>query len=86
MEKRLIHLTLSTKKNFVMIQVRNYCEGTIKLRDGYPVTTKADKSAHGFGIKSIKYTVEKYRGTVTFDVNKNWFELRILIPQPGEKQ
>ncbi len=85
-EKRLIHLTLSTKKNFVMIQVRNYCEGTIKLRDGYPVTTKADKSAHGFGIKSIKYTVEKYRGTVTFDVNKNWFELRILIPQPGEKQ
>lgn len=85
-EKRLIHLTLSTKKNFVMIQVRNYCEGTIKLRDGYPVTTKADKSAHGFGIKSIKYTVEKYSGTVTFDVNKNWFELRILIPQPGEKQ
>ena len=85
-EKRLIHLTLATKKNFVMIRVGDYCEGTMKLRDGYPVTTKADKSAHGFGIKSIKYTVEKYRGTVTFDVNKNWFELRILIPQPGEKQ
>lgn len=80
-EKRLIHLTLSTKKNFVMIQVSNYCENNIKLKDGYPVTTKADKSNHGFGLKSIKYTVEKYRGTVTFDVNKNWFELRILIPQ-----
>ena len=82
-EKRLIHLTLSTRKNFVMIHVSNYCENNIKMKDGYPVTTKADKSIHGFGIKSIKYTVEKYRGTVTFDVNKNWFELRILIPQPN---
>ena len=80
-EKRLIHLSVSTKKNFVMIQVRNYCESKIKIKDGYPVTTKADKSNHGFGIKSIKYTVEKYQGTVTIDVNKNWFELRILIPQ-----
>lgn len=82
-EKRLIHLSVSTKKNFVIIQINNYCENQIKLRNGYPVTTKADKSSHGFGLKSIRYTVDKYKGNVTFDVNKNWFELKILIPRGG---
>ncbi len=72
-EKRLIHLSVSPKKNFILIQINNYCENQIRMKNGYPVTTKADKSSHGFGLKSIRYTVEKYHGTVTFDVNKNWF-------------
>ena len=82
-EKRLIHLSVSTKKNFVIIQINNYCENQIKIKNGYPVTTKADKTSHGFGLKSIRYTVDKYHGNVTFDVNKNWFELKILIPRGG---
>jgi ABC-type Na+ transport system ATPase subunit NatA len=83
LEKRLIHISVTQKKNFVLIQVNNYCETSIRIKNGYPVTTKADKSSHGFGIKSIRYTVEKYNGTLTFDLNKNWFELKILIPQAG---
>ncbi len=82
-EKRLIHISVSPKKNFVIIQINNYCENQIKIKNGYPVTTKADKSSHGFGLKSIRYTVDKYHGSVTFDVNKNWFELKILIPRGG---
>ena len=82
-EKRLIHISVSPKKNFVIIQINNYCENQIKIKNGYPVTTKADKTSHGFGLKSIRYTVDKYHGNVTFDVNKNWFELKILIPRGG---
>ncbi len=82
-EKRLIHLSLSQKKNFVLIQINNYCEGTITMKNGYPVTTKADKGNHGFGLKSIRYTIEKYHGTLTFDLKDNWFELKMLIPQGG---
>ena len=80
-EKRLIHLSLSQKKNFVLIQINNYCENTITMKNGYPVTTKADKGNHGFGLKSIRYTVEKYHGTLNFDLNDNWFELKMLIPK-----
>ncbi len=82
-EKRLIHLAISQKKNFVLIQISNYCENTIAMKNGYPVTTKADKSNHGFGLKSIRYTVEKYHGTLNFALNDNWFELKMLIPQGG---
>ncbi len=82
-EKRLINLSVAPKKNFILIQVNNYCENTLKMKNGYPITTKADKLNHGFGLKSIRYTVEKYHGTVTFDIKKNWFELKILIPRGG---
>ncbi|MBE5826830.1 MAG: sensor histidine kinase [Butyrivibrio sp.] len=82
-EKRLIHIAVSPRKNFVLIQINNYSENRIQLKNGYPVTTKADKGNHGFGLKSIRYTVEKYHGTITFGQNKNWFELKILIPQGG---
>ncbi len=82
-EKRLIHLSISPKKNFVLIQINNYCESNLTMKNGYPVTTKADKGSHGFGLKSIRYTVEKYHGTLNFDLKDNWFELKMLIPKGG---
>ncbi len=82
-EKRLIHLTVSAKKNFVYIAVENYCE-TKPVPDEHHFfrTTKADKENHGYGLRSIRYSVEKYGGTVTAELNNNWFELHILIPKP----
>lgn len=86
-KKRLIHVTVSAQKNFVFIQVSNYCEQELKREGGQmPATTKSDKKNHGFGLKSIRYSVEKYGGTVSVDMQRNWFELRILIPQNFENQ
>lgn len=81
-QKRLIHVSVSAQRNFVFIQVSNYCEGELKRGEGQiPKTTKRDKKNHGFGLKSIRYSVEKYGGSVSVDLKKNWFELRILIPK-----
>ena len=79
-EKRLIHLMVTGQKNFVFIQVSNYCEQRPDIRDGRILTTKSDKKNHGYGIKSIRYSVEKYKGNVEYGMNKDWFELKILIP------
>lgn len=80
-EKRLIHLSVSSRKNFLFIQVENYCEQVVKMEGNFPMTTKTDKINHGYGLKSIRYTTEKYGGTVTASLNQNWFELKILIPE-----
>lgn len=79
-EKRIIHLEISAKKQFVYAEIRNYCDREIKMKNGFPVTTKADPGNHGFGIKSIGYTVSRYGGTIQFDVKDQFFSLRILIP------
>lgn len=81
-EKRLIHVSVSAKRNFVFIKIENYCESAIvKNEQSLITTTKVDKQNHGFGLRSIFATAEKYGGSVDFGRNHNWFELKILIPR-----
>lgn len=79
-EKRLIHVTVSKQKNFLILRFENYCEEELKYKEGSLVTTKKEKEYHGYGLKSIRYTVNKYEGAVTIEAKDNWFELKILIP------
>ena len=47
--------------------------------DGLPKTTKSNKDYHGFGTKSIKMIVNKYRGDLKITTKKNIFTLSILF-------
>lgn len=81
-EKRLIHVSVSRQKNFLMIRFENYFEGVLERDVDTVKTTKADERYHGYGIKSIRYTINKYDGAVDIQAKDNWFELKILIPLP----
>lgn len=81
-ERRLIHLSVSAKQNFIFIQVSNTCETEIRRgEDMSLLTTKADRKNHGYGLKSIRYSAEKYGGSVSYEIKNGWFELRILLPR-----
>jgi hypothetical protein len=80
-EKRLIRIALYSRNKFIMVCCENYFEGNIQLENGIPPTTKSDKDNHGFGLKSIRYTAEKYGGSMTINIEETWFMLRILLPQ-----
>ena len=79
--KRMIHVDAFSEKSFLIIRFENYFEGNINFERGIPVTTKTEKSLHGYGLKSLRYTVHKYKGEVQIDTEDNWFSLRILIPR-----
>ncbi len=78
--KRVINLALFKQNEFIMIRMENYSEEALEFEDGLPTTTKQDAMNHGYGIKSIKRSVEKYDGNLTIHLDDNWFVLRILIP------
>ena len=79
-EKRIIHLTVSKKNSFIIIVVENYCEEKV-LKEGEELTTtKGNKQYHGYGIKSIKYSIEKYEGFVNITNENNWFRVEMIIP------
>jgi sensor histidine kinase regulating citrate/malate metabolism len=52
------------------------------MENGSIATTKREKGFHGYGIKSIQYTVNKYDGAVDINAKNNWFDMQILIPIP----
>lgn len=79
-EKRLIHVTVSRQKNFLLLRFENYCEEIPEYKGEYPVSTKKEKEFHGYGLKSIRYTIDKYNGALNISTEDNWFMLKILIP------
>lgn len=79
-EKRLIHVTAYSQKNFLIIRFENYYEGKVELGEDLPATTKEDAKFHGYGLKSLRYTVTKYGGAVDVSAQDQWFNLKILIP------
>ena len=80
-EKRLIHVTVSQVNNFVMIRIENYYEDAIRTDGENFLTTKDNKKYHGYGIKSIKYTADRYDGAVYINTDNNWFDIKIAIPK-----
>jgi sensor histidine kinase regulating citrate/malate metabolism len=82
-EKRLIHVTVSRQKDFLMIRVENYFEGELQMEQGNLLTTKGNKELHGYGIKSIRYTAGKYDGVVEISTGDQWFTLQVMIPIPS---
>lgn len=80
--KRIISLRIGTKGSFLSIHIENYLGHEVRLRDGLPLTSKADTAYHGFGVLSIRHTVEKYDGTMSIRTDRNLFRLDILIPIP----
>ena len=81
-EKRAIAVSVWSKSGLLLIQFENYYEKELRFENGIPATTKADKNDHGFGIRSIGYTVKKYGGHLTISAEDHLFLLSISIPLP----
>lgn len=82
-EKRLIDVVVFMEKKFLFINIMNPIESKLKFENGIPLSTKIRNGYHGFGLKSIQYTVEKYEGYMKVVTENQVFSLKILIPIQG---
>jgi hypothetical protein len=78
--QRMIRVSVSKKNSFICILVENYYEKDTENSDKFLRTSKKDDRYHGFGIRSIRYAVQKYGGYVKINVLDHWFRVEILIP------
>ena len=88
-EKRVITFRSRMDTQTVFVTIRNPIAGEIKTKNGLPQTSKPDKSAHGYGFRSIKKAAAKYGDeNVSFLLEDGVFELRLFLnynanPQNG---
>lgn len=85
-EKRVIGFTTKQKGNLFSVCLRNFYKEDIVFENGLPVTTKADKDYHGFGIKSIERILEKYGGHISIVTEKDVFILNMLFDLPTDSK
>ena len=84
--KRVIGVTLFRRDGLSVLRVENYCETPPLFRDGLPVTTKQDRTVHGFGMKSMRQTAEKYGGSLSVQVEDHVFVLCVVLPVQPPRQ
>ena len=80
-EQRTIAVSVFSRAGLVLFQMENYYQGALNFDGDLPVTHKADKGYHGFGLKSIRSTAEKYGGFLTIQAEDGIFLLRVTIPR-----
>lgn len=82
-EKRQIDVLIYRQQNFLVMNIINPLEGSLVYEEELPVTTKGDKSYHGFGLRSMRYLVKKYDGCLSVRTEDGCFSLKILMPIPA---
>ena len=82
-EKRVISVTDTGKDGFVNIQIENYFSGDVHFVDSLPQTC-GDPRFHGFGVKSMRYIVEKYGGMLRVYTKGDVFIVEMLFPDIGD--
>lgn len=81
-EERFIGLKIYRQNSFVIINSTNPFSGELKSENGVIVTTKKDRDSHGYGLKSIKYVVERYGGKVDLKTSNGVFSVTVLFIPP----
>ena len=78
-EKRFIHVVASCAGNLLKIKIENAMQGTLVTTGNGPETTKKRKEYHGFGLKNIEKTVQRYDGIMELTTEKGIFIMQILL-------
>lgn len=79
-EMRMIDVLVYVRKQFLMIHIMNPIGSRLEFDGELPVSTKTKNGYHGFGLKSIRFTIQKYNGFMKIDTAENIFSLKMLIP------
>ena len=64
---------------FFLIVENAYDGTTMRIKDGELMTTKSDEEIHGLGMSNMRSCVEKYYGTMQYELGENKFTLTIML-------
>lgn len=76
---RFIKTTIKLHGKCLLILIENSVKDDIKIIDNNIETTKDNKGQHGFGLKNIKESVEKYGGDFNISCMDRKFTLEIMF-------
>ena len=79
-QQKWIRVTVKQSKGMLFVLVENPYTGNLVFEKELPLTTKEDGLYHGYGLKSVKYIVEKYKGKLYIKAEDGVFRVSLLIP------
>lgn len=78
-EEKSIHISSTCSSGFWFLTVRNPIGTPVIIDHGNVVTTKDNKTLHGFGLYSLKTVVQKYDGKVELSADNHSFTVQLEL-------
>ena len=75
-----VYLYTQNSASFSVIKIVNNYTGEIKTRDDRIITSKDDKSKHGFGIQNVSTAAERYNGYLQNFYEDGKFTAIVVLP------
>ena len=72
-------LDIKEKSNLLFIKMTNSFNGEVEKEASAIKSTKADKFAHGFGLRNIENVLEKYHGKMKITYDDCYFTVEIIM-------
>lgn len=81
---RIIDIAVFVRDQFLVINISNPYTEELTFKNGIPLSTKPENGYHGYGLKSIRHSLERYDGTMYISTRNHTYELKMLLPLPRE--
>lgn len=76
---RFLSLTIRRINDMLIIKVENGCSDAPTQENGHLLTSKADKTFHGWGMKSVESAADRYEGTVNTEYKDGIFKSVVTL-------
>ena len=77
--QRFVSVKIQNKVGMTLVEISNPINQELNIVEGKLHTTKKDKEAHGFGMRSMKEIVKRYDGILEYKIYRNNFVLRLIF-------
>ena len=74
-EEKIINVYLSYQKGNLLVRIENTFDGLVNEN----LTTLKSDDGHGYGLKNLRRSVDKYNGTVDVNHEKGLFSVEVLL-------
>lgn len=78
-EPKIISIIIKQQNHILNVLITNPVSEPPIIEDNMIVTIKSDKENHGFGLYSIKRTIQKYKGLCEISCKDNIFSINITL-------
>lgn len=79
-ELKMIIFEANQGKQFFHIKVKNTIGNkNVLIENNYPVTDKANKQIHGFGIKNVMMVAKKYNGCYKYRIEEGYYIAEVYL-------
>lgn len=86
--EKTVSLNTVHRNSYSVIILTNSCDTPPKQSGNRLLSTKSDTQAHGFGLKSVKKTIQKYQGDYewSYDVDAKQFTMTVMVADKEMKR